>query len=208
MTTDTISNLTSAHNALSNVVSNALSAGDAVSNQISVISQQVSVLSALLVKVQGQNMVRTTTVELSNIVSGATMVDIAGTTVSVSAGGYYEYRAMLNVGCSVANTFRFGITFPAMVANGAGGFIFAAASVGTSAGESVTGGRIQYFDDDGSGSVVMSITKGATSASPLYIQANFAASANGNIILMGATSISTSNLKINPGSFVRLFKLN
>jgi hypothetical protein len=49
--------------------------------------------------------------------------------------------------------------------------------------------------------------KGVVSVTPVEIFANFAVSTAGNIVLQYRSSVSTSNVKINPGSFVRLFKL-
>jgi hypothetical protein len=64
------------------------------------------------------------------------------------------------------------------------------------------------FDDDGSGSIILSVVKGVTSVSPVHIDATFGCSAGGNIVLQYRSSVSTANVKINPGSHVRLFKLN
>lgn len=170
-------------NQISNTLSNAFSAGSVT---------------------RGRTRIITATVAQS---VGTALTDIAGTTVEVSANFYYEYRAHLNVAMSAANTFGIGITFPAQTGGACTGTMIAVGSVGNSAWESAGNTRIQGFDDDGSGSIIMSILKGVVSVTPCDIVANFAPTANGNIVLQYRSSVSTSNLKINPGSFVRLFKL-
>jgi hypothetical protein len=179
-----VKGLQSALNQISNTFSQAFSAGSVA---------------------RGQTRAITATVEAS--VAG-TLADIPGTTVSVSAGGIYEYRAHLNVFISAANAFGIGIAFPAMQSNGATGIMWGVASAGASDAFSITGARAAYFDDDGSGSILLSVVKGQTSATPVITNAAFAVSASGNIVMQYRASVSTSNVKINPGSFVRCFKLN
>jgi hypothetical protein len=186
-----VKGLQSVINQISNTFSNAFSAGSVVSSRITSVYGQVALLQ--------------TTLAAS---VGAALADITGTTVAVSAGGYYEYRAHLNVAMSVANTYGIGITFPGMKDGAATGYMYGTASVGASAGESVTGGRFFAFDEDGSGSIILSVTKGVASVTPAIVQAAFAVSTGGNIILQYRSSVSTANVKINPGSYARLFKLN
>jgi hypothetical protein len=198
---------------ISNTFSNAFSAGSAVSalsNGVSVKGVQSAInalsntISAQTISVRGQVKIITATVAAS---VGTALADINGTTVSVSAGGYYEYRAHLNVAMSAANAYGLGITFPGMIDGGATGFMQGMASIGASAGESVTGMRFYAFDEDGSGSIVLSVTKGVVSVTPAKVEAAFAVSTSGNIVLQYRASVSTSNVKINPGSYVRCFKL-
>jgi hypothetical protein len=187
-----VKGLQSVIDSLSNTFSNAFSAG--------------SVLSSRLTSVAGQTMLITTTVAAS---VGTALTDIVGTTVAVSAGGYYEYRAKLNVTISVANAYGIGITFPGQIDGGCTGIMQGFGSVGASAWQSTIGNtRIMAFDDDGSGSVILSVVKGVASVAPVHIDATFACSSSGNIVLQYRASVSTSNVKINPGSHVRIFKLN
>ncbi len=109
---------------------------------------------------------------------------------------------------SAANAFKIGITFPAQTAGAAGGFIQGAGSMVASAWQSTIGNiQIMAFDAAASGSIILSCVKGTVSASPVMINAQFAPTANGNIVLQYAASVSTSNVKINPGSYARVFRL-
>lgn len=136
------------------------------------------------------------------------LADITGTTVAISAGFYYEYQARLNVTISVANTYGIGITFPAMSANCAGGYMIGFGSMGASAWQSTVGNvRIIGFDEDSSGSIILSVTKGATSLTPVEVKANWVPTANGNVVLQYRASVSTSNVKIMPGSYVKCVRL-
>jgi trimeric autotransporter adhesin len=186
-----VKGLQSVIDSLSNTFSNAFSAGSVVSSRVTSVYGQVALITATVVESVG-----------------AALANITGTTLAVSAGGYYEYRAHLNVAMSAANTYGIGITFPGMVDGAATGYMYGAASVGASAGESVTGGRFFAFDEDGSGSIILSVTKGVGSVTPAIVNAAFAVSTSGNIILQYRSSVSTANVKINPGSYARLFKLN
>jgi hypothetical protein len=194
-----VKGLQSVINRISNTFSNAFSAGSVLSGAITSINNQVSYMA-------GQTKVITATVVES---VGTALIDIAGTTVVVSAGGYYEYRAKLNVAISAANAYGIGITFPGAIDGATTGIMQGFGSVGASAWQSTIGNtRIMAFDDDGSGSIILSVVKGVTSVSPVHIDATFGCSAGGNIVLQYRASVSTSNVKINPGSHVRIFKLN
>jgi hypothetical protein len=197
-------------NAISNTFSNAFSAGSVVSARSVGVSTKgiqsaVNAISNTVSSNYGRCRVITATVEAS--VAG-TLTDIAGTTVAISTGNYYEYTAKLNVGISAANAFGIGITFPAQTAGAAGGFIQGAGSMVASAWQSTIGNiQIMAFDANASGSIILSVVKGSTSASPVMINAQFKPTANGNVVLQYRASVSTSNVKINPGSYARVFRL-
>jgi hypothetical protein len=212
-----VKGLQSVINRISNTFSNAFSAGSAISCRsieaggsatasTKGIQGVINQISNTLSLMHGQTRLITTTIAAS---VGTALAAIDGTTVSVSAGGYYEYRAKLNMAMSAANAYGIGISFPGMVDGGATGIMQGIGSVGASAWESTIGNvRIMSFDDDGSGSVILSVVKGVVSVTPVHIDATFAVSASGVIVLQYRASVSTSNVKINPGSHVRLFKLN
>jgi len=112
------------------------------------------------------------------------------------------------VAISAANTFGIGLTFPSQTAGAAGGFIQGAGSMVASAWQSTIGNiQIMAFDAAASGSIILSVVKGTVSASPVMINAQFAPTANGNIVIQYRASVSTSNVKINPGSYARVFRL-
>jgi hypothetical protein len=219
-----VKGLQSVINQISNTFSNAFSAGSVLSGMLASVStrsvepggsatasvkglQQVfNQISATISNMHGQTRLITTTVVNS---IGTVLSAIDGLTVSVSAGGYYEYRCKLNVGISAANAFKIGISFPGMINGAAAGIIQGIGSVGASAWQSTIGNvQIMSFDEDGSGSILLSCVKGVASTSPVHIDANFAVCTAGVIFPMYAASVSTANVKINPGSHVRLFKLN
>jgi hypothetical protein len=220
-----VKGLQSVIDSLSNTFSNAFSAGSVLSAGLVSVSTRsvepggsvtasvkgglqavINQISATISNMHGQTRLITTTIAASvpNALAG-----IEGLTVSVSAGGYYEYRAKLNVGISAANAFKIGLTFPGMINGAAAGIIQGIGSVGASAWQSTIGNvQIMSFDEDGSGSILLSCVKGVASTSPVHIDGNFAVCTAGVIYPMYAASVSTSNVKIQPGSHVRLFKLN
>jgi archaellum component FlaC len=212
-----VKGLQSVINRISNTFSNAFSAGSAISCRsiepggsatVSTKGLQnvLNTFSNTMSLMHGQTRLITTTVVNS---IGTVLSAIDGLTVSVSAGGYYEYRAKLNVAMSVANTFKIGISFPGMINGAATGIIQGIGSVGASAWQSTIGNvQIMAFDEDGSGSIILSCVKGVLSVTPVHIDATFAVCTAGVIFPMYAASVSTSNVKINPGSHARLFKLN
>jgi hypothetical protein len=194
-----VKGLQSVINQISNTFSNAFSAGSVLSAAITSINNTISLHN-------GQIRLITATIAAS---VGTALADIDGTTVAVSAGGYYEYRAKLNVAISAANAYGIGITFPGAIDGATTGIMQGFGSVGASAWQSTIGNtRIMAFDDDGSGSVILSVVKGVVSVSPVHIDATFGVSSSGNIVLQYRASVSTSNVKINPGSHVRIFKLS
>ena len=226
-----VKGLQSIIDSMSNTFSNAFSAGSILSGNVTSlqcavqsINDRFSAISARSIGVSTKG-TQSAINALSNTISmnygrcriitatiaasvGTALADIAGTTVDVSAGNYYQYTARLNMAMSAANAFGIGITFPSQVAGAAGGFMMGAGSVGASAWQSTIGNiQIMTFDDDGSGSVILSVVKGVVSASPVMIEAQFAPSANGVIKLQYRASVSTSNVKVNPGSYVRCFRL-
>jgi hypothetical protein len=212
-----VKGLQSVINQISNTFSNAFSAGSTISCRsieaggsatasTKGIQAVINTISNALSLMHGQTRLITTTIAAS---VPTALAAINGLTVSVSAGGYYEYRCKLNVGISAANAFKIGITFPGMINGAAAGIIQGIGSVGASAWQSTIGNvQIMSFDEDGSGSVLLSCVKGVASTSPVHIDANFAVCTAGVIFPMYAASVSTSNVKIQPGSHVRIFKLN
>ncbi len=199
--------LQSVVNAISNRISAMASGVSARSIGTSTRGSQsiIDALSNTISNTYGRVRIITTTVAAS---VPTALADVLGTTVVVSAGAYYQYDAKLNVAISAANAFKIGMTFPAQTAGAAGGFMMGAGSMVASAWQSTIGNiQIMAFDAAASGSVILSVVKGTVSASPVMIQAQFAPTATGNIVIQYAASVSSSNVKINPGSYVRVFKL-
>jgi archaellum component FlaC len=198
--------VTSISNAMANVSTRSIEAGASATASVKGLQSVINQISATISNIHGQTRLITTTIAAS---VGTVLTGIEGLTVSVSAAGYYEYRAKLNVGISAANTFKIGLTFPGMINGAAAGIIQGIGSVGASAWQSTIGNvQIMSFDEDGSGSILLSCVKGVASTSPVHIDGNFAVCTAGVIYPMYAASVSTSNVKIQPGSHVRLFKLN
>jgi hypothetical protein len=191
---------------MANVSTRSIEAGASATASVKGLQSVINQISATISNIHGQTRLITTTIAAS---VGTVLTGIEGLTVSVSAAGYYEYRAKLNVGISAANTFKIGLTFPGMINGAAAGIIQGIGSVGASAWQSTIGNvQIMSFDEDGSGSILLSCVKGVASTSPVHIDGNFAVCTAGVIYPMYAASVSTSNVKIQPGSHVRLFKLN
>lgn len=214
-----VSNLLSADVALStaiNTVSTALS--NEASVRAAAISDEASVRSAadaaLSVRIDGAgggggtpDIVRF--VATAQTISATALTDVTALSVTVSAGGMYQmFGCIFHTQQVARNGVGVGLTFPAMTR--AGGRLFGAVSIGGSAFESATVTRGQWFDADGSGSIIFSALPGGTntSAKVVSIDASFLVSATGDVNIQARTSATANGIIIQPGSYIRLVRIN
>jgi hypothetical protein len=189
---------------LSAVSAAAASADASLSTRIDTASAQVASIVNNYLSALGTTHMRY--VSGAQGVSGTALTDISGLSLVLSAGGIYRVELFINHRMSVANTYGYGLSFPAMVH--AGGRWMGPASVGGSAFESATTTRGGWFNEAASGSIVMSAVAGATTTFPIIMEGLFMASATGTLQVMARTSATGSPVSVLPGSHVRAYKLN
>jgi hypothetical protein len=196
-----ISNRISADNAVS---ANALSMNNTLSQGISVISQQVSVLSAGLVPFQVR------TISAADVgISATALTPVTGLSASVTgSGAIYQVNGILLLQMSVANTIGIGLTFPGM--KQAGGFI-RGMQVITQGGDSysTTRGMQAVFNETGSASIIFSVTiaTGTNTTFPIKIDGLFVTSTAGTIQVAARASATTSPLTFKVGSYLQALKI-
>lgn len=200
-----IAAVSNAVSALSVIVSNqgsAIAANSAdvtsIKNIVSIISQQISVISA------GLGAPQLKVVQNIQGLSGTALTNISGLSASVTSGAVYQVEGMVIYKMSVANTMGFGLTFPAGVT--AGGKVDGDVSVGGVL--STTVDQIAYFDETASGSILYSVTPATTTTHIIFVNALFQISTTaGTIQLQARTSVTTSPINIQKGSFLRAYKI-
>jgi hypothetical protein len=188
---------------------------------VSVLSQANSVahaaLSARIDAIPGGGSTPTPHVVLSDFVISATaLTNISGLSISVSAGGMYEFNCqiMYNRGTTSAPV-KFGMTFPAMRRTRgrieAMGSIVPAAQVSVSVPAVGVSPNIPgFWGPTASGSILVS--QGASSVTFLSglvgFRGIFAVSTGGVVQMQAAGSAGTAAITILPGSYVRAVKLS
>jgi hypothetical protein len=216
-----ISQLRSLHDVLSNLVSNALSAGDVKSNTISAISDRITSISAQITSVDGRvNTVSNLVSVLSSRVGGSVppiamvstvqsvsataLTNISGMSVSVSAGVVYEIRGAIMFS-AVANVVKFGATFPALT-QGVGGFRGWTTQLGGAAASAFSAMAGGQFDAADSGVVAVSVLMAAGPAL-MNISALIEVSTTGVFQVQMATSVATAIHNVQRGSFLRAYRI-
>jgi hypothetical protein len=170
----------------------------ALSSQISVLQSAVNTLSDQVSAAGGfqQKMVQ----DIQGI-SATGLTNISGLSVVLSAGNFYKIEAMIINRMSVANTYKFGATFPAMVSAEATGVWKGAISIGNN-----TSVRNGVFNHTASGSVTYSIAA-AAAILPIMFDGLFHASATGSFQIQAAVSASGSPIEIRAGSYIKAYKI-
>lgn len=208
-TLSVVSHLASGLSQLQSVVSNALSAGDVVSNKISALSVTVSLLH---LKVSGQlgsvnSVNRANYVSVANVICAATITDISGTTVSISAGGIYELHGAIVYSVSTTTGHGFGITFAACSVAGFrihGSYVLNQAGASTFSTYATGSG-----DETDSGSIIWSVAAPTQAGRHMVsIEGLFQCSATGTIIAGARGSVATNAITIHRGSFLRVWRIN
>ena len=199
-----------ASNAVSNEISNRISADNVLSQAISVISDQVSVISA------GLGLPQVKVVGNIQTISATALTNISGMSVSVVAGGTYKVQAVImhthSAGATTA-IFGFGLTFPAMV-GGAPGAVgrfdgFPSAVVGSAVNLVSTNSFGVIHNGSASGSILVSAanqTSGAVIAT--WYDGLFIVSTSGTIQFQAKASATTAAVHIQRGSYVQAFRIS
>lgn len=227
----TISNLTSAHNVLSNrvsansgtggaasVTSNELSAvsaqaASAISQEISVRSAADAALSDRIDAIPGGGSARDRANYVSTAESTATSVlaNISGLSMSVSAGGLYQMEARLMLNRANTSTIiGLGLTFPAMkrVRGAINVMLSTAQAVGT---VSSRPSNHMFTGDSASGSTIASVLQSSITflSTMAMISGVFFVSTGGTIQLQAKGSATGGGgIMILEGSYIRVIRIN
>lgn len=214
VTSTEFSNLQSAHDALSNLISGYgnLSQGISVlSQQVSVLSQAVSVLSdavsVLSNQVSAAGGFFQTVVQNIQTVSATALTNVSGMVLTLAANGVYriEGAIMHTFSATSVSAWGFGFTYPTMT-NLAGRMEYASAI-----GQNVVS-RNAFFTaaNPGSGGVVLSAATLVASATTYYT--NFQAIADvgagaGNFQLQTKANATAGAIHILKGTWMRVYKI-
>ena len=137
-------------------------------------------------------------------ISATAFTNISGLSASVASAAVYQVDGQILYRMSVANGVAFAITFPA-------GTVAAGRMEGnTSAGQGdisvlyVAG----YFDEAGSGSVLLSLNPASTSTRTVRFEGVFQVSTTaGTIQIQSKVSAAAAPVNIQKGSYLRAYKV-
>lgn len=145
-------------------------------------------------------------VSVANVICAAVLTDISGLGVSVSAGAVYRLEGMMMYSVSAGTGMAFGLTFPAMTH--AGGEFIGATSVPLTGASTVSSYIVGPFDEGDTGSAVWSAAVGATGTHMIRVDGVLVPSAGGVVRAQARASVATNAVTIQPGSYMRVFKLS
>jgi hypothetical protein len=195
-----LSTLSTLHQALSDVVSNALSAGDALSVTFNAISNKMSVISAGLGVPQLRRLTTTATISASGLTK------ISGLSATLVSTGSYQVHAVLMHSHSLqaTNGFGFGVSGP--VVTMATGVWRGFTSVVQPA-SAIFG----YFNQAGLGSITYSVAGTHASATNYRteLDMDLVNVTSGTLQLKARTSAATTGaIDVQAGSYIQAFRIN
>jgi hypothetical protein len=216
-----ISQLKSLHDVLSNLVSNALSAGDVASNAISILSQQVSALSqghsalsqSHSVLSAGLGLAQMRVIQNAQVISATAFTNVSGLSVSVTSAAVYRIEGRVLFTTSLATGTAFGFTYPGGVGPGVMTMEFLAANAGTP-GNLTSANYVANRLNESSMSTVataqMSLVAQLVSATTgeleIYGLVKVSATA-GAIQLQAKQSAAGGGVQFLPGSYLQAFRV-
>jgi len=200
-----VKGLQSAANALSNTISDAVSVGSATA---AFISNQIISVDARITSVYDRSRVRL--LAAAATVSATALTDISGFSLGVSAGDTYQMEAViLYIKGAATQSYRFGMTFPAMtLARGTAQGFVSTNNQATSVTVSNIGQRVIWDGDSASGSIIISTLSGALVSSLVHFNGVFVVSTTGVLQFQCGASTGATAAIIQPGSYVKLFRLS
>jgi hypothetical protein len=177
--------------------------GSVASNEVSAVSAQAaSALSQAISVLSPRTRALTGTV----VVSATALTTIAGLSVSVDAGGLYQFQAMLlaNRG-DAAQPYGYGMDFPAMTH--ARGKLFVGTSVSQAVALSVQGLNVMWGGDSASGSTLVSTGSVAHLSTIAAYGGIFVVSTTGVVHLLAKASAGAAAISFLPGSYIQVFRM-
>jgi hypothetical protein len=195
-----LSTLSALHQALSDVVSNALSAGDVLSNSISAISNKMSVISANIGTPQLRRLTTTATISASGLTK------ISGLSATMVSTGSYKVHAVLMHSHSLAATNGFGFGVSGPVVTMATGVWRGFTSVVQPA-SAIFG----YFNQAGLGSITYSVAGTHASATNYRteLDMDLVNVTSGTLQLKARSSAATTGaIDVQAGSYIQAFRIN
>lgn len=204
---DALSVLSQGNSVQSNLISNAISARAVISQQVSVLSQAVSVISAGL----GAPQLRRVTG--AQVISATALTNISGLSLSVISAGVYRIEGRVLFTLSTITGTKFGFTYPAAISTGSMTMecvtsVIAAGPVNQTSVNYVVG-RIANTQMSTAATAQISLLGGASAVThelEIYGLVNIGANA-GTIQLQAAQSATGGGVNILAGSFLQAFKI-
>jgi hypothetical protein len=178
-------------------------AGSVTSTEASAISAQAaSALSQAISVLSPSTRVLATTA----VVSATTMVTIAGLSVSVDAGGIYQFQAFLlaNRGAA-AQIYGYGLSFPAM--KHTRGKIWAGASIANLGGTLSVSQEQQWAGQSASTSILLSTVSATLVSIAVTYGGVFVVSTTGAVHLLAKASTGAAAVSFLPGSYIQVFRM-
>lgn len=208
---------------------------DALSNAISVVSNELSIVESVVNNVSAlapgavaqvglQNAINALSNRISAIPGGATSVNptrfvstantlataaltgISGLTTSVSAGVIYQIEGQILYSISAATGNAFGLVWP--TANRVAGVWTGGISVNETGLSTFSTMAFGNFDTGDSNSAVWSATVGAVGLHFIKVEGTIDAQVGGAIFPVARSSVATNTLVIARGSFFRVARIN
>lgn len=207
-------------NALSNaisVVSNELSVAEAVVNNVSALApggaaqvglqNAINALSNRISSIPGAASAQPTRyVSTANTRNTATLTGISGLTVSVSAGVIYEIHGKIMYSVSAATGTSFGMVWP--TANRVAGQWIGGTSVNQTGASTFSTLAVGDFDTGDSNSAVWSAAVGAAGLHFIRVNGIIDVNTGGAVFPVADTSAATNTMVIARGSFFRVARIN
>ena len=207
-------------NALSNaisVVSNELSVAEAVVNNVSAIApggaaqvglqNAINALSNRISSIPGAASAQPIRyVSTANIRNTATLTGISGLTVSVSAGVIYHIEGQIMYSVSAATGTAFGMVWP--TANRVAGQWIGGTSVNQTGASTFSTLAVGDFDTGDSNSAVWSAAVGATGLHLIRVNGIIDVNTGGAVFPAADTSAAGNTMVIARGSFFRVARIN
>lgn len=179
-----------------------------VSNQLSVLAQAVSVVSAATSRsVAGAS--RAAWVTGAQSVSSGTLITVSGLSLTMSAGVIYQLEGILMVNLNTGAAVRkFGLSFPAMLR--ARGEVQAPVSAlqGGIPTTSAVPVWIPFTGDSASGSTIVSAISIGRVSNIVGYRGIFKVSASGTMHILAAGSSPAGVVTVVEGSFIKLLRIN
>lgn len=203
-------------NAIS-VVSNELSVAEAIVNNVSALApgggaqvglqNAINALSNRISAVPGAASAQPTRyVSVANTLATAVLTGISGLTVSVSAGVIYHIEGAIMYSVSAATGNAFGMVWP--TANRVAGQWIGGISVNPTGASTFSALAIGDFDTGDSNSAVWSSIVGATGLHFIRINGVIDAQTGGAMYPVARSSVAANTLVIARGSFFRIARIN
>jgi predicted nucleic acid-binding Zn-ribbon protein len=183
--------------------------GSVTSTELSAVSAAAASANATLLSSYLTGLGTTQLKQVADVqgISATTLTDISGLSLAFSANGTYEIHSHIIYQLSGVGNVRFGYSTPG--ASRTQGFVWANRANGTGIALSAFMAHGAFNFTAAGNSVVLSTTSVVSAAADVGVMmdALVVSAAAGTFKMMAATSVTTAPINIQPGSYIRAFKI-